>query len=61
MFCCRQISKCGGSPIVSCMTSIGHLLLFLGSWLGDSLLVQFTEVLTHKSNDLENKTAKASV
>ncbi|CAD7702900.1 unnamed protein product [Ostreobium quekettii] len=45
-----QVSKCGGAPIVSCMSSIGGRMLFLGSRLGDSLLVQFTEVPLKKDS-----------
>lgn len=37
-----QLSKCGSAPIVSCATVISENILFLGSWLGDSLLAKFT-------------------
>lgn len=38
----EQLSKCGSAPIVSCATVIGEDIIFLGSWLGDSLLARYT-------------------
>ncbi|KAI8464986.1 MAG: CPSF A subunit region-domain-containing protein [Monoraphidium minutum] len=34
------VAPAGGGPAVSCACSLGPMLLFLGSWAGDSLLVR---------------------
>lgn len=38
------MSKCGGGPVSSCLCVIRHDLLYLGSKLGDSILIKLTKI-----------------
>ncbi|EGC35718.1 hypothetical protein DICPUDRAFT_32967 [Dictyostelium purpureum] len=50
-----HVSKAGGSVLATCMCVVSDNLLFLGSRLGDSLLLQYTEKsITDESLEHEN-------
>jgi len=51
-----NITKAGASVLTSCLCTIGKNLLFLGSRLGDSMLIQFTEkIFTEISENISDE------